>query len=93
MDDISRNTEPADRLGRLAAAAMAAVEEHEEAAGTERVIVMMMDQGRGMVAVDGYQSETPELEAAIDLFLHLAAMFGAQGKTLQLMNEDGVIVL
>jgi hypothetical protein len=72
--------EPHDRLTRLCAAMTDALEAHPER-GDEKCIVFLQSEAdqRGGLQLHGYDDDA---EALADLFMHLKAMFEAQGKTL-----------
>jgi hypothetical protein len=77
--------EPHDRLTRLCDAMTATLEAHPEHGSDVRCVVFLHDAKRGGLQIHGYETETPEeasIEAVADLFLHLKAIFEAQGKTL-----------
>ena len=79
--DVTRTEgEPHDRLTRLCAAMTTALEGHPER-GDEKCIVFLQSEAdhRGGLQLHGYDDDN---EALADLFLHLRAMFRAQGKEL-----------
>lgn len=89
--DVTRATEPHDRLTRLCAAMTDALEAHPEARGDERGVLMLQDGERGGIVLHGYDDET---RALVDLFMHLGAIFRASGKELRLMDADtGALIL
>ena len=80
-DDVTRTEgEPHDRLTRLCAAMTTALDAHPER-GEEKCIVFLQDSERGGLQLHGYEDDT---DALVDLFLHLRAIFRAQGKELVL---------
>lgn len=80
MAEEKRTTEPIDRLTRLCAAMTAALDAHPER-GDEKVIVFLQSEAekRGGLQLHGYENDT---EAMADLFIHLRALFRANGKDL-----------
>lgn len=83
MSDQPRRTagDPHDRLTRLCAAMTDALDAHPER-GDEKCIVFLQDSERGGLQLHGYEDDT---EAIRDLFLHLRAVFKANGKELRFM--------
>jgi hypothetical protein len=77
-DETIRSTEPHDRLTRLCAAMTDALEAHPER-GSEKAIVFLQDEERGGLQMHGYEDDS---EAIADLFIHLRAIFRANGKEL-----------
>jgi hypothetical protein len=85
-DDVNRSEgEPHDRLTRLCAAMTDALDAHPER-GDEKCIVFLQDTERGGLVLHGYDDDT---EAMVDLFMHMRAIFKANGKTLQLHAIPG----
>lgn len=78
MSAPRRTEEPHDRLTRLCAAMTDALDAHPEH-GDEKCIVFLQDGKRGGLQLHGYEDDT---DAMVDLFLHLKALFEANGKTL-----------
>jgi hypothetical protein len=70
--------EPHDRLTRLCDAMTAALEAHPER-GAEKCAIFLQDGERGGLVLHGYDDDT---EALADLFMHLRAIFRANGKEL-----------
>ena len=87
--DPIRSEQPHDRLTRLCAAMTDTLEAHPER-GDEKCIVFLQSEAdqRGGLQLHGYDDDT---EAMVDLFLHLRAIFKANGKDLQLhaLGGDG----
>jgi hypothetical protein len=79
----SRSYEPQDRLTRMANAVLSAAEAHPEWRAGDKVIAFLNDRERGGIAIGGYDDD---LDALVDLFLHLRAMFAAHGKELSLVG-------
>jgi hypothetical protein len=89
MNDEVRTTEPHDRLTRLCAAMTETLDAHPER-GNEKCIVFLQEHGgegaRGGLTLHGYEND---VEAMADLFMHLRAIFAANGKTLMLAPLHG----
>lgn len=78
-----RNTEPVDRLGRLAEAMSDALQAHPESTEGDKAVVMLVAaDGQALVHLIGYDSDT---DAVIDMFVHLRAVMRANGKDLDLV--------
>lgn len=84
--NLSRSTEPHDRLTRLCAAMTSAMDAHPETSDDVKCIVFLQDAKRGGLQLHGYEDDT---EAMVDLFMHMRAIFEANGKTLSLMPIHG----
>jgi hypothetical protein len=81
-DDVHRTEgEPNDRLTRIGAAMLQTLEWHPEASGNERVIIILTDPAaeRGGLSFAGYDDD---VDAALDLFEHMRALFRARGQDL-----------
>jgi hypothetical protein len=79
VKDVTRTQdEPHDRLTRLCSAMTAALEAHPEH-GNERCIIFLQDNERGGLTMHGYEDDS---EALAEVFLHLRAIFEANGKQL-----------
>lgn len=76
--------EPHNRQTRLADAALDALKEHPDYE-EERLIVFLDGEKTGAIGIAGYEDE---LEPLVNLFMHLRAMFAAQGKELALFGMD-----
>jgi len=76
-DDVRQSDEPFDRLTGLCAEMTAAIDRPENA--DVKVIVFLADDEKSGIQVHGYETPT---EAVADLFIHMKAMFNAQGKDL-----------
>lgn len=78
--DTHRSEEPHDRLTRLCAAMTEALDAHPER-GDEKCVVFLTSETdkKGGLQTHGYDSE---MDAVVDLFMHLKAIFEANGKTL-----------
>ena len=79
-DETRTEGEPHDRLTRLCAAMIDALDTHPER-GDEKCMIFLQDEKRGGLVLDGYDNDT---EAMADLFMHLRAIFRANGKELLL---------
>ena len=82
----TRTFEPIDRLTRLCSVMVDALEEHPEYGEDVRALVMLNADERGGIVQHGYDEEEAPI---VDLFLHLQAMFQAQGKTLAIVPIGG----
>jgi hypothetical protein len=81
-EDVHRTEgEPNDRLTRIGAAMLQTLEWHPEASGDERVIIILTDPAaeRGGLSFAGYDDD---VDAALDLFEHMRALFRARGQDL-----------
>jgi hypothetical protein len=76
--EVNRTEDPHDRLTRLCSAMTEALDAHPER-GEEKCIVFLQDSKRGGLQMHGYEDDT---EAIADLFVHLQAIFEANGKQL-----------
>ena len=83
IEDLTRSHEPTDRLTTLAGEMMEGLPDDVKA------IVMLTDDEKHGVGMTGWDDD---LEAVAHLFMHLKAMFAANGTTMSLMNEDGFLV-
>lgn len=79
--DVKKTSQPHDRLTRIANDTITAARAHPDWRDGDKVIVFMNDTLRGGIGISGYDDD---VEPLVDLFLHLRAMFRAQGKDLQL---------
>ena len=81
MADEKRSEDvPHNRITRLANVALDAVQRDEGYDG-EKVIVFLDGQDMGGIGMSGYDDDT---EAMVNLFMHLRAIFAANGKELSL---------
>jgi hypothetical protein len=81
-EDVHRTEgEPNYRLTRIGAAMLQTLEWHPEASGDERVIIILTDPAaeRGGLSFAGYDDD---VDAALDLFEHMRALFRARGQDL-----------
>lgn len=81
-----RSEEPHDRLTRLCAAMTHALDDQPETGEDVKCIVFLQDGKRGGLHLHGYEDDT---EAIADLFIHLKALFEANGKTLMFAPMPG----
>jgi hypothetical protein len=80
MSDAKRTEgEPHDRLTRITIPMTEAMEAHPEYGDDIKCIVFLDDGKRGGLQIFNYESDT---DALVDLFMHLRAIFEANGKTL-----------
>lgn len=84
-DETHRTTEPHDRLTRLCDEMIKAHDAHPES-GDEKIVIFIQDGRRGGIVMHGYKEDS---EAIADLFLHLEAMFRANGKKLMFVPLGG----
>lgn len=84
MADEKRDTKPHTRLTRLCAAMAEGLENHPEASGHERFVIVLADPsvGRHGTMLGGYETD---VDAALDLFEHMRAIFRVNGQELMLM--------
>lgn len=85
MPDEPQRTEgePHDRLTRLCAAMMDVFDVHAEHGEGDKAIVMLDDGHRGGIVLHGYDDD---MDAMVDLLVHVRAVFRASGKDLQLIT-------
>jgi len=86
ISDARRSYEPHDRLTMLGDAMLETLD-HQEGGEEVRAIVMLDDGDNGGIAIHGYDSDH---EAITDMFVHLAAIFAANGQTLMLIPMPSV---
>jgi hypothetical protein len=79
MADERRTAQPHDRLTRMCAAMTDVFEAHAEHREGDKCIVFLDDGERGGMVLHGYDSD---IDAMADLFMHLKALFKANGKEL-----------
>ena len=81
---MPRRTEglPHDRLTRIADRLLTVVEADPEYQDGDKCIVFMDGDNHGGLGMHGYDSDT---EAMVNLFVHLKAIFAANGRTLMVM--------
>ena len=82
MSDARRSEgEPHDRLTRIADRMITAAERQPEHRAGDKTIIFLDDGDRGGIVLAGYDDD---MDAMADLFVHLKAVFEANGKTLML---------
>lgn len=77
---------PIDRLTRICDAMTDTLDAHPESTGDEKCVVFLQDGGRGGFQLHGYEDDT---DAIVDLFVHLTALFEANGKKLMIAPLGG----
>lgn len=88
MADVRRTEgEPHDKLTRLCAVMTDALEAAAEYSDDVKCIVFLDDGDRGGIQLYGYDDDT---DAMVDLFVHLRAIFRANGKDLAFAPFPGV---
>lgn len=83
MKPVRTEGEPHDRMTRLGAAMIDALERMPEYAPGVKAIVLLHDEERAGTILHGYDSDA---EAMAEIFVHLAAVFGANGKRLMIAS-------
>jgi hypothetical protein len=86
MAKPTRSEEPHDKLTRLCAQ-MTAVLDHSPQAKGVKCIVFLDDGERGGLQLHGYEDD---MEAMVDLFIHMKAIFEANGKQLAFAPMPGM---
>ncbi len=76
-NDTQKSEEPFDRLTGLCAEMTAAIDRPENS--DVKVIVFLTDEEKSGIQTHGYESPT---DAVADLFVHMKALFNADGKDL-----------
>jgi hypothetical protein len=79
VSEVRRTTEPHDRLTRICDSMTKQFDLHPEHRTGDKCIVFLDDGHRGGINIHGYDDD---LEAIVDLFIHLKAMFQATGRDL-----------
>jgi hypothetical protein len=77
---------PHDRLTRICEAMTKTLESHPEHLREDKAIVFLDDGKRGGSVLHGYDED---MDAMVDLFMHLKAVFEANGKTLMVTSIGG----
>jgi len=77
--DGKRSPEPFDRLTRLCATMVEALEAHPEYREDEKCVVFMHDEEMSGAVLHGYDSD---IAAMADVFVHMRGVFRANGKDL-----------
>lgn len=71
--------EPHDRLTRITDTMTKCLDQHPEATGNERCVVLLSDGDDGGLVLHGYENDT---DAMVDILSHLKALCEANGKSL-----------
>lgn len=82
-DAIRRGFEPHDRLTCIADAMTKTMDAHPATRDGDRAVVMLSDDDWGGIVLHGYRND---VEALVDLFIHVQAIFRANGKDLELIS-------
>ena len=83
IEDITRGHVPSDRLTTMAD------EMAKDLPDDVQAIIMLTDKDMHGVGLFGWEDD---LEAIAHMFMHLQAMFKANGSTMTLMTEEGGFV-
>lgn len=78
--------EPHDRLTRICAAMTDALDAHPEMSDDVKCVVMLQDAEKGGIQLHGYEDDS---DAIVDLFMHLRAIFKANGQELAIAPFPG----
>jgi hypothetical protein len=78
---VTRGFEAIDRLTRLCVEMTEPLDKPEN--WDVKAVVLLHDEDRGGIQIHGYDDEA---EAMADLFIHMKAIFQAQGKDLQFIG-------
>lgn len=73
---------PSDRLTRLCNAMTETLDANPER-GEEKCIIFLQEGNRGGLVLHGYEDDH---EALVDLFIHMRAIFHANGQDLQIIG-------
>jgi hypothetical protein len=89
-DEAVQSDEPTDRLTNLANDILGAIEAHANYRPDDQAIVFVHGDGRGGVGTYGFEDSK---EAIAALFVHMRAMFHANGLRLDIMgmDDDGIV--
>jgi hypothetical protein len=85
-------SDPHDRLTALCAEMTAVLDAKGDDVADVKCVVFLQDGDRGGLQIHGYEGESEEdvsTEALADLFLHLRAIFRANGKELMFAPLQG----
>lgn len=88
MSEPYMSDEPTDRLTHLTVEMFGCLDREEN--DDVRAIVFLTDADRGGIQMQGYDDA---IAGMAELFVHMAAVFEANGQKLMLMNEDGMLML
>lgn len=84
-EDVHVSDEPHNRLSRMGGAATEAIAAHPECQDGDKAIVFINDPEFAGMTLVGYDDMA---EAIADLFVHLRALFAANGQELSLVGLD-----
>lgn len=87
--DVRREGKPFNRLTRMADQMTEAFDRLPEHRDGDKCIVFLDDGKMGGICIHGYDND---IDAMVDLFMHMKAMFKANGKDLDFvgLGENGV---
>ncbi len=84
MHDVTRTEgRPPNRLGRIGDAMTKTFDAHPELRGDDKCIVFLDANDQGGIVMSGWDDDT---EAMAALFVHLQAIFRANGRDLQFVG-------
>lgn len=83
-DELRTVGAPHDRLTRISARMMEAMDADPEFQEGDRAIIFLNNGDWGGIGIHRFEGETPDLDALAELFIHLKAVFRANGKDLQI---------
>jgi hypothetical protein len=88
-EEPHRTEEPHDRLTRICDAMTNTFDAHPEHQSDDKCIVFLDGDNRGGLVLHGYDDD---MEAMVNLFMHLRAVFRANGKDLEIiaLGDEGV---
>lgn len=88
-EKATRSNEAGCRLTKIGEQLLALAESHADFTDDDRVIVLLHNAKthQGGIAIGGY-GDNGDMEAVADLFMHLQAIFEANGKTLIVKAAD-----
>lgn len=82
-----RSVEPHDRLTHIGAVMTDALEAHPEYREADRCVIFLSDGERAGMILNGYGDD--DRQAMADVFVHMAAVFEANGMTLKMIPLRG----
>lgn len=85
MADEVRKTVPHDRLTRISDAMSKTMDLHPEKLPGDRAVIFLdsRDENRGGICIHDYDDD---IEAVVDLFVHLRAIMRANGKDMEIIT-------
>jgi hypothetical protein len=89
VSDERRTLEPHDRLTRLCDAMTRTLEVQDEYDENVRCVVMLDDGSNGGIVLHGYEDDG---QAAVDMLMHLRAIFRANGGDLTIVPFGGSLL-